>query len=423
MSHHHHPGDGGAVRATSRSRQRSGAGRSAGVGRGGGGRLRPVAQGSPQGRRSSGEPWDYRKPMMAFAPVIGAKPSSGALFGAAGNVAFYRGDPATTRISSIVASLTFSTKKQTALTDRFTMFGARRPLAPRGRPSVPVDVARDLRARHERRHQRGRGGRLRLLPAPPHRVLPAASRRSSPAPACTSTTTPTSGPREGDEAAWPTSPYVQYSEAHGLPLDTQRPRGTSVDLLWDSRDSFINADHGWLAKASYRALFDGFLGGDSSWQKVNLDVRTYRRSRATAATGSPSGRSPIWSWAAWRRIFDLPSTAATPTAVRPAATAKASSAANGSPTVRSSIGRTLMRNGLLGMVAFLNTTTVTNLGRRRAICSTASPPAAAPDCGCSSTSDRRPTCASTSASASRGRRASIWRSNSAWTTMWPPNSK
>src|SRR6187549_1804930 len=32
--------------------------------------------------------WDYHKPMVAVAPVIGAKPSSGALFGAAGNVAF-----------------------------------------------------------------------------------------------------------------------------------------------------------------------------------------------------------------------------------------------------------------------------------------------------------------------------------------------
>ena len=68
------------------------------------------------------EPWDYRKPMMAFAPVIGAKPSAGVLLGAAGNIAFYRGDPSTTRISSMVASVTFSTKKQTSLTNRFTMF-------------------------------------------------------------------------------------------------------------------------------------------------------------------------------------------------------------------------------------------------------------------------------------------------------------
>ena len=43
------------------------------------------------------EVWDYRKPMKAFSPVIGSKPSSGALLGVAGNVAFYRGDPATTQ--------------------------------------------------------------------------------------------------------------------------------------------------------------------------------------------------------------------------------------------------------------------------------------------------------------------------------------
>ena len=67
--------------------------------------------------------WDYRKSMKAFAPVLGAKPSSGVLLGVAGNIAFYRGDPATTRISSVVASLTFSTKGQTSITDRFTMFG------------------------------------------------------------------------------------------------------------------------------------------------------------------------------------------------------------------------------------------------------------------------------------------------------------
>ena len=70
------------------------------------------------------ETWDYHKRMIAFSPVIGSKPSSGVLFGAAGNVAFYRGDPSTTKISSMVTSFTFSTKKQTSLTNRFTIFGA-----------------------------------------------------------------------------------------------------------------------------------------------------------------------------------------------------------------------------------------------------------------------------------------------------------
>jgi hypothetical protein len=66
--------------------------------------------------------WDYRNKMVAFAPVIAAKPSSGLIFGAAGNVAFFQGDPKTTHISSAVLSLTFSEKHQTALTGRFTAF-------------------------------------------------------------------------------------------------------------------------------------------------------------------------------------------------------------------------------------------------------------------------------------------------------------
>src|SRR5262245_14196286 len=50
--------------------------------------------------------------MKAFAPVIGVKPSAGVLFGAAGNIAYFAGDPQTTHISSVVASLTFSQKHQ-----------------------------------------------------------------------------------------------------------------------------------------------------------------------------------------------------------------------------------------------------------------------------------------------------------------------
>ena len=120
------------------------------------------------------EPWDYRKPMMAFAPVIGAKPSAGVLFGAAGNIAFYRGDPSTTHISSMVASVTFSTKKQTSITNRFTMF------APENRWRLDGDdrfqwtsldtyglgTSADTRDGHR--------GRFRFLQVPSHGLLPAA---------------------------------------------------------------------------------------------------------------------------------------------------------------------------------------------------------------------------------------------------------
>ena len=214
--------------------------------------------------------WDYRKPMIAFAPVIGAKPSSGVLFGAAGNVAFYRGDPSTTRISSLVTSLTFSTKKQTSMTNRFTMFG--RTIAGATRGTIASSGPRSRRTGSARAQTPARACRPTSTSSGSTR-LPTIDcvRLCTPARDCISTTTPTSAPATGKNPAWTESPYVEYSEAHGLPLDSQTAAGTSLDLLWDNRDSFINADHGWLAKASYRTLFDGFLGGDSSWQKLNLD--------------------------------------------------------------------------------------------------------------------------------------------------------
>ena len=159
----------------------------------------------------------------------------------------------------------------------------------------------------------------------------------------------------------PTSPFVQYSEAHGLPLDAQASAGPSADLLWDTRDSFINAAHGWLAKASYRTSFDGFLGADSSWQRVNLDVRTYQPLSA-------SGRHTLAGWMFADLIvggvapyLDLPGTGLD-TYGRSArgyseGEFRGERLAYGEVEYRG----TLMRNGLLGMVVFVNATTISNL--------------------------------------------------------------
>ena len=57
-------------------------------------------------------PDDYKQRMAAWAPVVTYNPTSGLGAGVAGNVAFYRGSPDTTRISSLVASMTATSKKQ-----------------------------------------------------------------------------------------------------------------------------------------------------------------------------------------------------------------------------------------------------------------------------------------------------------------------
>ena len=154
---------------------------------------------------------------------------------------------------------------------------------------------------------------------------------------------------------------MQYSTAHGLPLESQISAGPSLDLLWDSRDSFINADRGSFAKASYRLLYDGFLGGDSNWQRLTLDVRTYR-------AVSSSGRHRVAAWVFADLVvggdapyLDLPATGLD-TYGRSGrgygeGQFRGERLAYGEIEYRGS----LTRNGLLGMVAFLNTTTVTNL--------------------------------------------------------------
>ena len=304
--------------------------------------------------------WDYRKPMVAFAPVIGAKPSSGVLLGAAGNVAFYRGDPSTTHISSVVASLTFSTKKQTALTDRFTMFARDDRWRLEGDhrfqwtslETYGLGTSADTRAGVQANFDF-----FRLHQTAYYRLRPGLFAGAG----LYFDNHTNVGPAEGEEVEWAESPYVRYSEEHGLPLDSQISAGPSLDLLWDNRDSFINPDRGWLAKASYRTLFDGFLGGDSSWQKLNLDLRTY-------ANVSRDRRHKLAFWVFADLVvggvapyLDLPATAWTPTAAPRRGYSEGQFRGEKLAYGEIEYRATLMRNGLLGMVAFLNTTTVTNL--------------------------------------------------------------
>jgi hypothetical protein len=304
--------------------------------------------------------WDYRKAMKAFAPVIGAKPSSGALFGVAGNVAFYRGEPSTTHISSVVTSLTFSTKKQTSLTDRMTIFTRddrvridadhrfqwtsleTNPLGTSAdtRDSIQTDFD-FFRLHHSAYYHLGPslfvGGGVYF------------------------DTHTSVGPDDDEAADWQDSPYVTYSEAHGLPLDSQSSAGAGLDVMWDSRDSFINAQRGWFAKLGYRALFDGFLGGDSHWERINVDLRTFQPVTA-------SGRHKIAVWLLAELVvdgvapyFDLPATGQD--TYGRSARGYREGQFRGERLAYSEIEYrgTLTRNGLLGMVIFLNTTTASSL--------------------------------------------------------------
>src|SRR5678815_2066119 len=75
--------------------------------------------------------WRHKPPLPAtqpgqkmtiIAPVIGSNPSAGFLIGVAAQMAFFRGEPSTTRISSGMASLTISTKSHMVANVRFDTF-------------------------------------------------------------------------------------------------------------------------------------------------------------------------------------------------------------------------------------------------------------------------------------------------------------
>ena len=215
--------------------------------------------------------------MIAAAPVITYNPTSGVGIGAAGNVAFYSGSPDTTRISSVVASLIGTSKKQVlvnakinswARDNRWHIQGDNRfywtsqktyGLGSDSPESDAVDQKYDAFRVYEtvyrpvaRDTYLGAGFLYNI-----HRDV-----------------------RPADDAAteaWQDSPYITYSEQHGFDPASQTSAGLTVRTLFDTRDNPINPGRGWYANGGYLMFFDGFLGGTSSWQQLSYDVRRYVR--------------------------------------------------------------------------------------------------------------------------------------------------
>ena len=305
------------------------------------------------------EPEDYTHLMVAAAPVVSYNPASGFGIGAAGNVAFRKGPPDTTRISSVVASLTVTSKKQLLFNGKFDMstanndwlfqgdnriyltsqdtFGLGTSTVPEDAINTEYDFLRFYEAGYRRLYRSLYVGAGFLY-----------NRHSS------------VKADEAFESAWSDSPYVSYSQARGFDLDSQNSAGTSVSVLFDSRDGTINPSRGVYAGVEYQTFFDGFLGGTSSWQQLNVEARTYLRL-------NPDARHRLAVWLSGNLVtggeapyFDLP------------ATSMDTYGRSGRGYIqgrfrgeRMAYGEleyrwTVKRNGMLGIVAFLNTETLSS---------------------------------------------------------------
>ena len=321
--------------------------------------------------------WDYHEPMKAWAPVIGAKPSSGLQIGIAGNVAFFLSEPTTTHISSVVASATISAKQQTALSGRFTVFTA-------------ADVWRidgDNRAQWTSQDTYGLGTAAASTAAINakfdfFRIHETLYRRVSPGVfvGLGLHFDDHSNIRAGidtEPEEWDGGGFVEYSQAHGLPLESQISAGPSINLLVDTRDSAIDPRTGWFGAASYRGLIRGFLGGTTGWQWFRADGRAY-----ASLTNDGRQRLALWTYGEFAfagtvPYFDLPATGMD--VYGRSARGYAEGRFRGERLLYGEVEyrATLTANGLLGMVAFLNATTVSNLESGEHLFDSAAPGAGA----------------------------------------------
>jgi hypothetical protein len=298
---------------------------------------------------------DPAKKYFVATPSIGSKPSTGFSAGFSSNLAFYSGD--NSHLSSMSAGMKVTQKKQVSSGVRLNIFT----------PDDRWVLQSDNRLQWTSANTYALGGDsaaiggvnlkydyFRLNETAYRRVEPGlfvggglnVSIHNDVRPGGSAAVIP-------DRAA-----YAQYSAAHGFAIDGQTSAGPSIGILYDTRDNSINADHGTLANAVYRTYFDGFLGGDSTWQSLNIDMRTYR-----PLTHDARQKLAFWFLAnlvtgGTAPYFDLPEISYDGRSARGYSEGRyrGEHLLYGEVEYRGS----LLQNGLVGVVAFLNTTFVDN---------------------------------------------------------------
>ena len=304
-------------------------------------------------------PSEPRQRMIVAAPIIGSNPSSGFIFGAAAQVAIFRGDPSTTRITSGIASLSFSTKKQVLFNVRFDSFSDGNQWLVKGDnrfQSTSQDIYGFGSATPSSAALNTDFGFVRVYETIYRQVAHDVyvgggflfdSHTSL-------------QPAEDSDPNWLSSSFITYSQQNDLPTDSQQSAGFSVNVLVNRRDNDINARRGWRVDARYRVSFAGFLNGDSSWQGLDVDARAYIPLEATGRH-----RIALWSYSSVvttgvAPYFDVPATVMD--TYGRSARAYQEGRYRGEKLVYSEAEYRgpLMRNGLLGFVAFATMTTVSN---------------------------------------------------------------
>jgi len=319
------------------------------------GRADPLA-----GDPGASAPTPGRNHFFVVAPTIASKPSTGLSAGLNSNLAFFAGDDKTTHISSISGGLRVSQKKQVLSGVRFSVFTAddhwfvsgdnRLSWTSQNTYGLGADTLPVGPGTENLKYNALKFYETVYRTVRPHLFAGLGLNFSSHG---------NIRPGDGQLPNFDQSAYVAYNELHGFSDQGQTSAGTSAGLLFDTRDNGINAQRGWFASAAYRTFFDGFLGGDSSWQELTVDVRTYRKL-------THDGRQKLAFWFMSDNVvngtapyLDLPATGSDGRSARGYSDGRY----RGEHLMYGEIEYrgTITHNGLIGFVAFANTTTVNNV--------------------------------------------------------------
>jgi len=313
-------------------------------------KLRPKDQTAEQDPETADSP---QRRFFVVAPAIGSRPSTGLTLGINGNMAFFQGDPSSTHISTMIGGFRLSQKKQVLSNIRFSVFteddrwflqGDNRlnwtslNTYALGSDAGTLDAA-NLKYNF-----------VRLYETAYRTVKPGLFIGGGVNVNARSNIRPGDGETGFDQAA-----YATYTARNGFAIDRQVSTGGNVGLLLDTRDNSINASRGWLANAAYRTFFRA-LGGDATWQELAIDVRTYR-----PLNHSGSQRVAVWLMSDMvtggvAPFLDLPTTGGDVRSGRGYSEGRY----RGEHLVYGEVEYrgTLMPSGMLGFVAFLNSSTI-----------------------------------------------------------------
>lgn len=297
-----------------------------------------------------------RKLNVTVIPLLSAKPPQGLRLGAGASLEMPFGDPATTRISSLNTGAFISIHGKVGVSASPTFFGSENRWKFEGDDHFQQTTTTNtvLGAGAQSEDMDLNYTSTRFFNAYSHRLVRGLYAGLGLFYAHQSTFSPP----DDQQATYESSPFVTYSREHGFDLSSQTAAGLGVGLSIDTRDNQNDAWRGWFVSSSYRAYMKGFLGGDSDWQRVTFDVRTYARLTETGRQ-----RLALWSY------VDVVTTGVAPYLSLPMV--------GGDPRGRTGRGfregqlrgdrfvygeaeyrASLMASGLLGMVVFVNASTV-----------------------------------------------------------------